>query len=383
MTYEELSVKMRGIKCEMSNQERKQEYAKGNLVDFQPYSIMSCDPAMAGIFGFTQKEYRESIEIQKLVVERKREEFGLEGLSVGMGLKGIGRAVGTQVIYPDDQIEYVGRCVLDDYADLAGYDVIKPARIPFMANSIERAHRLKEAFPDMGLKTSVAGPMTTAIAVRSVEKVMRDLRRNPDELHRLLAYSVACSLEWVKVMKKEFGKITCSFADPATSQNLISLKNFRRYSKPHMQDLIDGIKEITGSSPGIHICGKTKQMWEDLKEMGIASFSADDCEDIGEVKACMGETLPIAGNVPPVTVMRNGTIDDVIEAVKECLIKASDSKCGYTMDTGCQVPIGTPRQNIEAYIYAVKTYGKGARKGERCQGIKEYTGGADEDSRRM
>lgn len=372
MTYEELKCEMAKQSYEMTNKERKNEYAKGNLVDFQPYSLMSSDPAMAWIFGFSQKEYRDSLEIQKEIIRRKKQEFGLEGISVGMGLKGVGRAVGSQMIYPDDQIEYVGKCILEDYSELSGYDLINPRKIPFMAQSIERAHRLKEAFPDMGIRTNVAGPMTTAISIRNVEQILRDMVKHSDELHLLLAYAVDCSLEWVKVMNEEFPGITCSFADPAASQNLMSVKNFQEFSKPHMKDLIWGITKITGKIPGVHICGKTRKIWDDLIELGISSFSADDCEDIEDVKNVLGTVMPIAGNVPPVSIIRDGTIDEVIEGVKECLIKASDSKCGYTIDTGCQAPVGTPRQNIDAYIYAVKKYGKGAQKGKKCQGVQEY-----------
>lgn len=86
------------------------------------------------------------------------------------------------------------------------------------------------------------------------------------------------------------------------------------------------------------------------------------------MKAALGDTMRISGNVPPTTVLRNGTIDDVIESVKECLIKGSDSPCGYSLAVGCQVPLGTPRENLEAYIYAARRYGRGAQKGKPLPG---------------
>ena len=69
--------------------------------------------------------------------------------------------------------------------------------------------------------------------------------------------------------------------------------------------------------------------------------------------------------------MKNGTIDDVIQSVQECLIKGSDSPCGFSLAIGCQVPIGTSRENIEAYIYAARRYGRGAQKGKLCKGLYE------------
>ena len=94
-------------------------------------------------------------------------------------------------------------------------------------------------------------------------------------------------------------------------------------------------------------------------------------EDLAELKAAVGDKMKISGNVPPTTVLRNGTIDDVIESVKQCLIKGSDSPCGYSLAAGCDVPVGTPRENLEAYIYAARRYGRGAQKGKPCRGLIE------------
>ena len=146
---------------------------------------------------------------------------------------------------------------------------------------------------------------------------------------------------------------------------------FQEFSKPHFVDLLNGIKEITGSIPGIHICGKTKHFWKDLPGMGFPYFSVDNCEDLAELKAAIGDKMRISGNVPPTTVLQNGTIDDVVASVIDCLVKGSDSPCGYSLAVGCAVPLGTPRENLEAYLYAARRYGRGAQKGRLCRGLYE------------
>ena len=79
--------------------------------------------------------------------------------------------------------------------------------------------------------------------------------------------------------------------------------------------------------------------------------------------------MTIAGYVPPVDVLRSGSIDDVIESVKECIQKGATSSKGYILASGCQVPVGTPKENLEAYVYAAKTYGKGAKVGKMPLGM--------------
>ena len=69
--------------------------------------------------------------------------------------------------------------------------------------------------------------------------------------------------------------------------------------------------------------------------------------------------------------MLNGTIDEVIDTCRECLRKGADSPMGYTLGTGCQVPIGTKRENFDAFIYAARKYGRGAQKGRLPQGLED------------
>ena len=81
--------------------------------------------------------------------------------------------------------------------------------------------------------------------------------------------------------------------------------------------------------------------------------------------------MRISGNVPPVEVLKYGTIDEVIASVISCLKKGSDSPMGYALAAGCQVPPGVPRENLYAYIYAARKYGRGAKKGCLPKGLSE------------
>ena len=89
------------------------------------------------------------------------------------------------------------------------------------------------------------------------------------------------------------------------------------------------------------------------------------------MKEAVGDRMMILGNVPPVDVLKNGTIDDVIHSVQQCLIKCSDSPMGYMLAVGCQIPVGTPIENLRAYVYAARRYGRGAKKGQLCRGLIE------------
>ena len=372
MTYEELLIEMEKYPDTMNNMERMKKYAMGEMVDRIPFSLAGGD-TYAGIYGYTQKQYRDSLDIQFEVAEKAKKDFCGGGVyaSTALGLRGIGEAVGSKAIYPENDFDYLTDFVLKDYSQLDDL-VFDPETNPFLQGKIHRAEEVLARLGGKGMViTGGAGPVTTAISIRESGAFLRDLAKRPAEAHRLLQFCVDCNLKWIKYNKEKFGMIMVSMADPATSSYLLGPKQYQEFSKPYMKKLLDGIKEITGSVPGIHICGKTKKFWPDLIDLGFPSFSVDNCEDLEELKNTVGHVMKISGNVPPVEVLCHGTIDDVIASVIECLKKGADSPCGYSLAVGCQVPIGTPKENLQAYIYAARRYGRGAQKGKLPLGLQD------------
>lgn len=356
-------------KTQITLSERMALYLKGEEVDCQPYGLLAPDDALAHIWGYTKGDVRRSFDLRCELIRRKRDEYGFVGLSASLGLRGIGQAIGSKLYYPENSSDYVTEYYVTDYSKLRELEEFEVSKNPFLCSKLEEASRLMERFPDMGISTDVAGPMSTAVAMRSVDLVLRDIHKDPQNLHKLLATGVECSLKWVEEFHRRTGSKSVGFADPVTSTNVLGMKYFQIFSKPYLKRLIDGIVEITGQTPSLHICGHTKDIWVDLMEMGVDNFSLDNCESLEEAKKVMGERVFLSGNVDPVDVMCRGSIDMVIDAVKKLLLQGSDNPAGYMLLTGCQVPIGTPKENIDAYIYAAKKYGARARKGQVCGGL--------------
>ncbi len=182
---------------------------------------------------------------------------------------------------------------------------------------------------------------------------MRDFVKNKEDIHKLLDFMTECNLAFVKAAYEEYG-LVCGMGDPLSCGNLISGKQFEKFVEPYLRKTVDGIYKITGKKPSLHICGKTKHIWSRLGKMNISTFSVDNCEDIGELKAVLGDKVCIVGNVDPVSVIRNGTLEDVYDTVKLCIEKAAGSPKGYVVGSGCDIPGGAPVENIKAMIEATK-----------------------------
>lgn len=369
MNHEELKHFMRGRQPAMSSAERMAGYIAGKEVDFQPFALLSADFAFANIFGYTAKQYLENFAVKIDVLKRKKNEFDQDSLDIALGLKGMGAALGSKRAQPENGIDYVTDYALKDYSDFDKLAIPDPYANPVLGKILSESKNVKKALPDYIFTASVAGPITTAISVRPLADVLKDTRKNQENLHRLLDLTTDSNLTWLKALKAEFGPISVTFADPVACSDILSEKQFDEFSMPHFKRMIEGIKEIMGKYPGGHICGSSRKLWLKLAEAGVALFSIDNCEDLADAKKTFGDKMMLMGNVPPVDIIKDGTADDVIEACKECIKKGADSPRGFVLASGCQVPIGTPRENVEAFIYAARKYGGGAQIGRFPKGL--------------
>lgn len=369
MEYSELKKEFERQKPQMTNAERSAAYNEGKEIDFIPFETMN-ELAMCNILGYTYFQMSNDVEVMADIIRKKREWFGEEGIGANLTLRGIGAALGSELYFPENGVDRVQNYVLQDYRDFDKLVLGNPRTNPVLAPKLERAKQLKNIFPEMSISTSFAGPFTTAASIRPLEYLLRDTRKNPKMLRKLLQLTIDASLAWLKIFCEEFGPSFVTVSDPVTCTDILSKKQFNEISLPFLRQMIEGIVKITGIEPCLHICGHTREIWDEISTLPISCFSVDNCEKMEEAKKVFGNKMMITGNVPPVSVMMYGTIDEVIESCIQCIKEASDSPMGYQLWTGCQVPIGTPKQNLEAFVYAARKYGSGARRGKICKGVE-------------
>ncbi|MCR1933197.1 uroporphyrinogen decarboxylase family protein [Clostridium tepidum] len=351
------------FKDEMTAKERSEVYFKGEEVDRLPCAIMFEETAAVYAGINTKKYYFDADKMLEAEVFKVRQ-FGAESAGINVTLRGMGEALGSKMGYPNERASYLIDPVLKDYSILDNMDVINPykdGRLPIILKALGKIK--KELGDEVNIGSGVLGPISAASAVRGTNNLMRDFVKNKEGIHRLLDFMTECNLAYVKAVYEEYGLI-CGIGDPLSCGNLISAKQFEEFVEPYLRKNIDGIYKITGKKPSLHICGKTKHIWSNIGNMNISTFSVDNCEDIGELKAALGNKVCIVGNVDPVSVIRNGTLKDVYDAVKLCIEKAADSPKGYVVGSGCDIPAGAPVENIKAIIEATKKYSNGIKLGE-------------------
>jgi len=316
------------------------------------------------------------------VETRLAEDFGIDNMGMGLGLRTLPEALGCKLKYSQNNVSYIEKPAIESYGELEGRalpDITKDGRLPILVEAFDRlADRFHE---EKIISTGMAGPFTTAVSLVGTERFLRDSVRKKDEIRKLLRYSTDCVISCARDLHERLG-ISISLSEPMASGNIISKKQFQDLVLPYLSETVEAMNRFLGGT-GIHICGKTKDRWDAIVESGISSFSLDNCENMEELKDAYGTRIGISGNVEPVDVLKNGTPEMIRQSVIRCLSQAVDNPKGFTLCPGCTTPVLTPKENLIALMNSAWIYGRHARKGQMPEGMKILeTGGrkADEQS---
>ncbi|MBB6219026.1 uroporphyrinogen decarboxylase [Anaerosolibacter carboniphilus] len=340
---------------EMTPKERFEAFLTGKDMD----RILCCPiigEAAVSMIGTTVAKFCHSSDLMAEMEITLYKTFHHDSVGVGPDLFGIAEAMGTQLEYPEHDVPYVSVPILRDYKDLDKLPLINPQKDGRLPLFLEAVKRLDHAVgKEVGVGSSVGGPLTTAAALRGTEELLKDMILCPEEVHRLMEVSTENVLKYIDALS-EIG-IKPSIPEPIASGTLLSQKQFKAFAFPYLKRCVDRIIERFGSAPTLHICGSTKRLWQDMADTGARTLSLDNLEDLENAKKEVGHRVILMGNVKPMETMKYGTREDIFNEVKECIRKTYDSPKGYILSTGCQLPMGTPMENVSYLMEAARTFG--------------------------
>ncbi|KGO12350.1 methylcobamide--CoM methyltransferase [Clostridium botulinum] len=344
------------IKEEMTPKERVVAFSKGEEID-RIICIPDMGVTMAPFIGVTARDYYHSAQLMADLEIALFKRLHHDGVSISTSLRGVAEAMGAKVGYPEYGISYLIEPAINSIDEIESLKVVDPLKDGNLPTLLEAIRLTRDALMhkvDVG--AAMSGPFSVAASVVGTENLLKWMIKYPKKVHTLMDIVAESNNRYIEEVAK-LG-VSIGFADPVSSTSLISPKQFREFSLPALKKNINKIKEKTGGAPAIHICGNSKEIWEDVVNAGISNFSIDNAEDLEEAKNIMGDRVVITGNVPPVDVVYRGNKEAIFKSVKECIKKGHDSKKGYILSTGCQIPMHTPIENIEMFMEAGKTYGK-------------------------
>lgn len=280
-------------------------------------------------------------------------------------------SLGCEVVFPDDDIPWVGPGWVKTDNDLRRLEAIdfvhsgiNQKQIDYRRAMMAVADKYPVRFQggpvfypgeNPSLTHTSDGPFGVAGDVMGQTELFTAVYENPDFVRELLRIVTDKLIDWLDFCWQEEGLPTPK--DFAWTDDLavsLSAKSFRELVLPEEKRLrfhFDGWLSL-------HMCGKTDHLLEifadDLK---IHEFQGYGYQvNLDRVAEVMGGRVVLIGNVSPMLI-HSGTPEQVREATRQVIERLAHFR-GLIIQDGSNIPPGTPLENINAMTEAAEMYGR-------------------------
>jgi MtaA/CmuA family methyltransferase len=147
----------------------------------------------------------------------------------------------------------------------------------------------------------------------------------------------------------EAGADMIGLGDAAAS--LVGPRIYEEFVLPYEKRLVDGLHAM-GVKVRLHICGNIRRILPGIATLGCDMMDVDWMVPLDQGRRELGPKQVMAGNIDPVAVLRNGTPQQVTDAIADCHKRAG---ANYIVGAGCEVCRDTPEANVVALCDSART----------------------------
>lgn len=245
--------------------------------------------------------------------------------------------------------------LIKEEADLEKLD-IKRIDLDETINTVKKALKLtKEKIGNEYVVTMTAwGPFTLAARLVGEEAMMKATFKKPAFVEKVVSFTTELLIHLYSGLVEDRTLEVISLADPTASGDLISKKQFERFALPYLKKFTDWARS-KGVHTLVHICGNTTDRLELFPFTGASCISLDHKTDIKKAKEILFGKMCFAGNVDPVKIMLQGTVEDVEKTCRE-IIEIAGTDGGFVLMPGCDIPPTVPHENIKKFIEVARNW---------------------------
>jgi len=255
--------------------------------------------------------------------------------------------LGSDVEFPEDDQPLLTDPLLTDLRRFGSLRLVDPGEGSRMSDRLmalqDFCSRVGGELPIMGW---VEGALAEAADLRGVSTIMIDVSERPGWVEELLEF---CTLQeiWFAQAQIDAGADVIGIGDAVAS--LISPAMYERFALPYQQRIVDAI-HAKGALARLHICGRTTHLLPQMARTGVDIIDVDSMVPFEVAVERLAPAI-VCGNINPVTVMLQGTPDQVISSTLDCRVKGGTR---FISMAGCEVPDATPPANLYAQREALR-----------------------------
>jgi uroporphyrinogen decarboxylase len=223
-------------------------------------------------------------------------------------------------------------------------------------NTVKKALRETKAKigSEYAMTMTAWGPYTLGARFVGEETMMKATFKNPDLVHKVVDFATDLLIHLYEPVVSDGTLEVISIADPTASGDLISKKQFEKFALPYLKKFTDWAKSKNVHTL-VHICGNTTDRLDLFPLTGASCISLDHKTDIAKAKEVLHGKMCFGGNVDPVKIMLQGTVQDVEDACKQ-VIQTAGTDGGFVLMPGCDIPPTVPYENIQKFMQVAREW---------------------------
>jgi [methyl-Co(III) methanol-specific corrinoid protein]:coenzyme M methyltransferase len=215
-------------------------------------------------------------------------------------------------------------------------------RIGAVAGAVELLARTERDTPIVG---NVSGPISTAASLVDPMSFLKELRKRPDEAHRVLEAVADFLAAYAALLVRRGATLIC-IGDPTATGEILGPKMFEAYAVPYLNRVVDAIHGA-GSHVIVHICGDLKRVLPLVPRLRSDAISTDAMVNLKALKDEYPQLVTM-GNLSTYT-LQWGDAAKVAGRARQLVDDGID-----IVSPACGLSTSTPLANIRAMTAAVR-----------------------------
>ncbi len=313
-----------------------------------PLAVHFC----ARVAGKTLREYSTNARTLADCVLRYYERFRPDAVWLSADTWVSAEAVGARVGATSDNQPFggLGPPVVQRPSDidrLPPPDVTRQGRYPLMLEAL--SHLVRELGSEVFIVACFDQyPFSLAAALMGIQELMLKLTDDPPLVQALMVRSAEYAVAYGKALAAAGADLLSGGDSPA---GLIGPQSYRQKALPFEQRVIADLQAATGKPVSLHICGDTTPLLEDMASSGADVLELDWQVDLTEAGRVIGPDIAIWGNLDPVGLLAQGTLQAVTAASREAIAQISATgHRRFVLSSGCTLAMETPFENLDAML---------------------------------
>jgi len=341
----------------MSNMTPKERIT--NFFRKEPIDVMPCFSGMGMVtvqaidqMGIRFPQVHTSAENMARSAMTSAEIYGFDSVVIPYDMCTVPEALGRGISLYEDSEEILYPTVPSKWPTLEDVEIpedfLSKGRMPL----VDEAFGILKSQSDgrFALGGWVLGPFTMAGQLIELDILLKGTKKFKEQVEDFLD-KMTHLVTKVALHYQTLGVDYMNIREMGTGTDLLSPRMWKNLVQPNLQRVFHAL-----AFPKIlHICGSTDMIIEMMNDCGADALSVDQKNNLADSRKKLGDSALLLGNFDPFQTLVQMETDQVEPVIKKCIDSGVDA-----VWPGCDLWPAVKKENVEAYVQAIRKYGKGA-----------------------